>query len=262
MAPGCAHFHVLSLLVPPRRYVGNLYEHDVNTYKQKSMGIVLKRRDNANIVKHMYGGIIDIILNRQDVPASVEFLRRSLTDLIHGRCPIEDLVITKSLRAESSYKDPTKIAHFVLSKRMGERDPGNRPQASDRIPYVYIVQPKAVLQGDKIEHPAYVAQKQLKVDYRFYIEHQIMKPVGQLYAIVLEQLAGYDKPPGYWAQETRRLTQALDGDAAKAKEKIASMREKEAERLLFGWVFADPTVKRAELESKGLRCIRDFMVPR
>ena len=41
-----------------KRYVGNLYELDINKFKQKSMGIVLKRRDNANIVKIIYGGII------------------------------------------------------------------------------------------------------------------------------------------------------------------------------------------------------------
>ena len=53
------------IIFSKKRYVGNLYEHNVNKFKQKSMGIVLKRRDNANIVKIIYGGIIDIILNEQ-----------------------------------------------------------------------------------------------------------------------------------------------------------------------------------------------------
>ncbi len=39
------------IIFSKKRYVGNLYEFDVNSFKQKSMGIVLKRRDNANIVK-------------------------------------------------------------------------------------------------------------------------------------------------------------------------------------------------------------------
>ena len=55
------------VILSKKKYVGNLYEHDVNKFKQKSMGIVLKRRDNANIVKHVYGGIIDIILNTTPV---------------------------------------------------------------------------------------------------------------------------------------------------------------------------------------------------
>ena len=50
-------------LLSKKRYVGMLYEHDPNKCKRKSMGIVLKRRDNAPIVKDIYGGIIDILMN-------------------------------------------------------------------------------------------------------------------------------------------------------------------------------------------------------
>ncbi len=64
------------ILFAKKRYVGNLYETDPEAKpKQKSMGIVLKRRDNANIVKKVYGGIIDIILNNQDLDLSIKFLR-------------------------------------------------------------------------------------------------------------------------------------------------------------------------------------------
>ena len=62
------------VILSKKKYVGNLYEHDVNKCKQKSMGIVLKRRDNANIVKHVYGGIIDIILNEANITKAVNFL--------------------------------------------------------------------------------------------------------------------------------------------------------------------------------------------
>ena len=51
------------LLISKKRYVGNLYEFNPNSYYQKSMGIVLKRRDNAPVVKIIVGGIVDKILN-------------------------------------------------------------------------------------------------------------------------------------------------------------------------------------------------------
>merc|ERR1712070_259940 len=47
------------IILTKKRYVGNLYEEDPNVVKQKSMGIVLKRRDNADIVKIVCGGVID-----------------------------------------------------------------------------------------------------------------------------------------------------------------------------------------------------------
>ena len=101
------------------------------------MGIVLKRRDNAHIVKKIYGGVIDIILQKQDLRASIEFLNEELKDLVDGKTSINELVITKSIKA--SYKDPSKIAHKVLADRIGARDPGNRPCVNERIPFVYLV---------------------------------------------------------------------------------------------------------------------------
>ena len=71
------------ILLSKKRYVGNLYETDINSYKQKSMGIVLKRRDNAHIVKKVYGGVIDIILTKQDLASSIEFLNEELKILHH-----------------------------------------------------------------------------------------------------------------------------------------------------------------------------------
>ena len=104
------------ILFTKKRYVGNKYEFDHNKYKQTSMGIVLKRRDNASIVKLVFGGIIDIIMDTGNIEASVKFLKESLQKLIAGQYPMDLLVITKSLKPTYCYKDPTRIAHWVLAK--------------------------------------------------------------------------------------------------------------------------------------------------
>jgi DNA polymerase elongation subunit (family B) len=190
------------VLLSKKRYVGNKYEFDTKKYKQTSMGIVLKRRDNAEIVKDIYGGVIDIIMNKKDIKASKQFLKESLMNLINGIYPLEKLVITKNLRA--GYKDPQSIAHKVLADRMGERDPGNKPQVNDRIPYVYICVPekkgKRILQGNRIEHPQYIKENKLKPDYKFYITNQIMKPVAQVFSLVM------DKPETLFEESLRIAT--------------------------------------------------------
>ena len=78
------------IIFSKKRYVGNLYEHDVNKFKQKSMGIVLKRRDNANIVKIIYGGLINIILSGEGVKKSLEFLHSLIDKLSNGEFPLEE----------------------------------------------------------------------------------------------------------------------------------------------------------------------------
>jgi DNA polymerase elongation subunit (family B) len=64
-------------LLQKKRYFGILYETDPNKGKPKSMGIVLRRRDNAPIVKDVYGGLIDILTKQQDLEAAIKFVRES-----------------------------------------------------------------------------------------------------------------------------------------------------------------------------------------
>ena len=87
------------------------------------MGIVLKRRDNAPIVKDIYGGVIDIILNKKNIKAAINYYKTRITNLLDGVVNIDDLVISKSIKATESYSNPTQIAHKVLADRIGERDP-------------------------------------------------------------------------------------------------------------------------------------------
>ena len=122
-------------LLSKKRYVGDMTEDGLEErdYKRKSMGIVMKRRDNAPIVKYVYGGAIEAILVRRDIVGAFEFVRTAARELLAGRFSMKRLTITKSLRAE--YKTPTPPAHKQLADRIGRRDPGNKPASNDRIPY-------------------------------------------------------------------------------------------------------------------------------
>ena len=220
------------ILFSKKRYVGNLYETDINKFKQKSMGIVLKRRDNANIVKKIYGGIIDIILNSQDLDKSIRFLREELTDLVNGKADIKDLILSKTLK--SSYKDPTKIAHKVLADRIGIRDAGNKPACNDRIAYIYIKNSGAKLQGDKIETPEFIKETGLEPDYLHYITNQIMKPVLQLYALCLTELDDYKESHDYWEKIDDELKlKPLYQDPIKRKRRLDNLKLVKVQELLF-----------------------------
>ena len=178
------------ILFSKKRYIGYLYEEDWNiTPKLKYMGIVLKRRDNANIVKIFYKGIITRLLEDKTIDSAVEFLKEKLEELICGKFPMEDLTITKTLRGY--YKNPEGIAHKVLADRMGERDPGNKPSSNDRIPFVYINvkerKGQKILQGDRVEHPDYIRENNLKINYKFYITNQLMKPIMQILELCLNK---------------------------------------------------------------------------
>jgi len=245
-------------LLSKKRYVGMLYETDPNKCKRKEMGIVLKRRDNAPIVKDIYGGIIDILMKEQNISRAIEFLQSSLQNIVDEKFPMEKLIITKSLR--SGYKNPQSIAHKVLADRITARDPGNKPSSGDRIPFVYINTPnKKTLQGDKIETPNYIKEQGLKIDYSFYITNQIMKPVQQVFALVLEKIWELQKKKitkfSLYKKEVESIKKKYKDEPDKCLSKIEDLRNKEIKALLF-----DKYLRETNNEKQGVKSITNFFM--
>jgi DNA polymerase elongation subunit (family B) len=219
-------------LLRKKGYIGMLYEKNPNKGKRKSMGIVLKRRDNAPIVKDIYGGAIDILMTQQSVDMAIDFVKASMRELVEERCLLDKLVITKSLR--SNYKNPQQIAHKVLADRMGMRDPGNKPGPGDRIPFVYIHSDKKdALQGDKIETPDYITRHKIKPDYAFYITNQIMKPVQQVIALGLEKITAFRRRRENYLDAVETIKSHFCDDAVKRDKKITDLRNKEVKEIVF-----------------------------
>ena len=175
------------ILLSKKRYVGMLYEEDPNKCKLKFMGLSLKRRDSCDYLKDTYGEILNILMKENNIEKSIEFLNKSLNDLVNGEVPMDKLAITKALR--SDYKNPERIAHRVLADRIGDRDPGNKPKPGDRMKFVYIhtKNPKALL-GDRVETPDFITDNKLKIDYTYYVTNQLMKPLQQLYGLALVEM--------------------------------------------------------------------------
>lgn len=173
------------ILFSRKRYHGRYFtKMDCPKYYDNSMGIVTKRRDNAPIVKHVFTGSIDIIMNEHDINKAYNFAINECQKILRGEFPIDKFIISKTLR--SFYKKPLQIAHNVLALRQAQRDPGNRFAPNDRVPYVFIINEtsKDLLQGDKIETPEFTQQNNLQLDYKMYITHQIMVPVSQIFGLV------------------------------------------------------------------------------
>jgi hypothetical protein len=113
----------------------------------------------------------------------INIVEECLGELKDGSVTLNKLIITKALR--SQYKNPDQIAHNVLANRIEKRDPGNKPKPGERMKFIHIIPEKSKdrlskLQGTKIETLSYIEEKQLKVDFNFYITNQLFKPIQQL----------------------------------------------------------------------------------
>uniref|UniRef100_A0A6C0ED99 DNA-directed DNA polymerase n=1 Tax=viral metagenome TaxID=1070528 RepID=A0A6C0ED99_9ZZZZ len=246
------------ILLSKKRYVGMLYEEDPNKGKMKYMGLSLKRRDSCDYLKDVYGGILNILMKENNIKSAIDFLEKSLVDLVESKVPMDKLTITKALRGY--YKNPNTIGHKVLADRIGKRDPGNKPKPGDRMKFVFIVndQPKALM-GDKIETPEFIIQNGLKIDYTHYITNQLMKPLQQLFGLALEQIweiqnkrpaiKTYRKEIEQLEHETPDMEQFM-----KKKEKYCSLKIK---TLLF-----DKILNRIYNEKNRIQPITSFFCKR
>jgi len=200
----------------------------VDSYYQNSMGIATKRRDYAPIVKLIYGGALRILLTDKDILAAITFVKEKLGDLVDGKMSMNLLTMSKSLRAE--YKAATPPAHKMLADRMKLRDEGTAPASGERVPFIYILPPTgqvaSKLQGERVEHPTYIRANGLKPDFRFYIEHQLMNPIVQLFSLVAEQIPGVRVPAGGWKEGDREsaTTEAIFQESLTACDRSAVRR--------------------------------------
>jgi len=226
------------IIFSKKRYVGNKYEESPDDFKETSMGIVLKRRDNAPLLKMTYGAAIDRLLNHRDVAGAVDVVRQKVRELVEGKMKLSQLTITKSLRSEYKCTPP---AHKMLANRIAARDPGNAPASGERIGYVYIqTLPGQVVanQGDRVETPEFIVANRLKPDAEYYIEHQLYNPLAQLFGLMVEKMPGF-RAPAKWAENP---------------DKLIGQREAIAADLLFGDAlakFRGHTISRSPAEFVG-----------
>jgi DNA polymerase elongation subunit (family B) len=225
-----------------KRYVGMKYEEDPNPAKAKrmSMGVVLKRRDNAPIVKDVFGGALDVLLLERNIKKAQKFVQEMLVKVLENKVPIEKFIVSKSLRddyaaMEEDYKGKATLpAHRVLADRMEARDPGTAPKVGDRLQYVYVAEYKnKSKQGDKIEHLDYVRSHKMKPDVNFYITNQIQNPVAQLFALCIEQLDGYKSPSreNYKAMYERFFEKLKDQEEATLS--VLKKKEDQLDSMMF-----------------------------
>jgi DNA polymerase elongation subunit (family B) len=199
------------LVICKKKYAGSKYEENPNKFSMNYMGIVLKRRDNAKIVKKVCGGILNILFKERDYQKVEEYVKEMLLDIIQNKFDITYFVTTKKLGGTYKglklttdrkgvigengswdwYDVKCGQAHVKLCQRMKERDPGSAPQVNDRISFVQVFDitdedAKKKLQGEKIEEASYVLEHKLQIDYLYYIENQIENPACQFLELIIK----------------------------------------------------------------------------
>ena len=89
--------HFIHLLISKKRYVADKYEDMQIVVNGTLWSIVLKARDNAPIVKHVFGNVIEKIMIDKDLDKTANGLKQTWRLTREDKFSMRDTFITKSL---------------------------------------------------------------------------------------------------------------------------------------------------------------------
>jgi DNA polymerase delta subunit 1 len=194
-----------------KNYIGVKHENDERSWKIDYKGIAIKRRNYCAFVKDVFWSVIYPVLGiektdvgmkktRLDKAMAVDALKKSIDKLLNEEIPLDDLIISASLKSNykgkpcECQKSPGDIGadcercagtgkivnlpHVQLARRMKIRDIGSAPQSGQRFGYIVVDDPKRPdALSDNSEDPIFVKQNGLKPNTLYYLDQQIRKPL-------------------------------------------------------------------------------------
>ncbi|CAG9783630.1 unnamed protein product [Diatraea saccharalis] len=174
------------LLINKKRYAGLYFTRPDKYDKMDCKGIETVRRDNCPLVSNMMSTCLQKLLIDRDPDGAVNYAKQIISDLLCNRIDISQLVISKEL-TKNDYA--AKQAHVELANKMKKRDPGTAPKLGDRVPYVLCCAAKNTPAYMKAEDPIYVLQNSIPIDFHYYMENQLAKPLLRIFEPILGEKA-------------------------------------------------------------------------
>ncbi|XP_050344943.1 DNA polymerase delta catalytic subunit [Nymphalis io] len=170
------------LLINKKRYAGLYFTRPDKYDKMDCKGIETVRRDNCPLVSNMMSTCLQKLLIDRDPDGAVKYAKQIISDLLCNRIDISQLVITKEL-TKNDYA--AKQAHVELANKMKKRDAGTAPKLGDRVPYVLCCAAKNTPAYMKAEDPIYVLENSVPIDFNYYLENQLSKPLLRIFEPIL-----------------------------------------------------------------------------
>jgi DNA polymerase elongation subunit (family B) len=144
-----------------------------------SKGVASTRRNYCNFTRKLYSDTVGLIFTTDRPDYVLDFVIKAMDKLMRGKVPLEDLVMTKSVKPLESYTS-ANVPHVYMARRLLED--GLDLDAGTRLEYLFVKTPGAKLQGERMFTPDEVQSLGLEIDYKYYIEKQM--------AIALDEILG------------------------------------------------------------------------
>jgi DNA polymerase elongation subunit (family B) len=180
------------LLIGKKKYTGFKCLELGKPFKRDETGLENVRRDNALIGSETLDNVARMIIEEGDYTAerSIQYVHSEIRELLMGRIPLSKLIISKNLsKSFKHYEEKgTMQPHVELAKKIAARAHITGEQlyyTGDRVPFVMLADLDGTKSALRAEDPLYALEHRLSIDYRYYIENQMMRPLLRLLTPIL-----------------------------------------------------------------------------
>lgn len=179
----CKKRAVGGVLMPTRNPATGKEEfEDGGIPKYSEKGTEGKRRSTAPFGARTFRRTGKLLVKYyQDIPKMkrkiINLVRSTIDDVLNGRIDESEFVMTRYY-AKTDYANECN-AVVQLCKLYQQRGLPV-PELGTRLKFVVIAAPKGTKFYQKVEDPIYALQKNLKLDYNYYIENHLRKPITRM----------------------------------------------------------------------------------
>jgi DNA polymerase elongation subunit (family B) len=177
------------LLYGKKRYIGLKYEEVDKCKGLDTKGIEIARRDWSALIRTIYKRCIDQVFFQRDVLGAKKALQQYCQDMIDNKLDPNWFVMSKELK--SGYANPDSQVHVNVVKNIAKRTPGSEPQIGDRVQFV-IIRKKTKKACEKSEDPEYARANKIPLDYEYYLDKQLERPLTDFFSMFNEQHGLFD----------------------------------------------------------------------
>ncbi|KAJ2841366.1 DNA polymerase zeta, partial [Coemansia brasiliensis] len=172
------------VLLTKKRYAGWMYETEGQSEPLLDVkGMELMRRDVCIATQRILEGAMSTLFETNDLSLLKASLTRQFADILSNRVPIHEFIIAKEVRMHS-YSSHALPAHAKVAADGMGLDPQAEPEYGERVPYVVVNNGPYARLVDRVVSPhTLLAQPQLRLDFQYYIDKQILPALDKLLSL-------------------------------------------------------------------------------
>lgn len=135
-------------------------------------GVEVARTDYNKLVRSTQESVLRLLVMQGDPEGAKEFASQTAIRLVKDEVPLDDLVMSSSLKRTESLKAPESLPHWVANDKIRQRAPGSEFQPGERIPYLICEGPESGV-APRAEHVEWVREQGLPIDKEYYMDNLI-----------------------------------------------------------------------------------------